>query len=125
MDMTELIKLYSINKKQLLFSFINILKSTTKNIKKRKKEKSAQNFLILKYVVKSLKISNFYYQKVLAQLNFLWRYEGRKFLIFTNKMRVEPETLAMKNIKLTAKSRILLDTSCFWIKFGHLRYIGI
>jgi hypothetical protein len=66
MGMTEFIKPYSLNKNQLLFNLINILKSTTKNAKKRKKEKNAQNFFILKYVIKSLKISNFYYQKVVA-----------------------------------------------------------
>jgi hypothetical protein len=53
--MTELNRLYNINKKQLLFNLINILKSTTKNVKKRKKEKSTQNFFILKYVIKTLK----------------------------------------------------------------------
>ena len=37
--MTELIKHYSLNKKQLLFNMINILKSTTKNVKKKEKRK--------------------------------------------------------------------------------------
>ena len=62
--------------------WINILKSTTKNVKKRKKKKSAQNFFILNYVIKSFKTSNFYYLEVLVWLNFLWRYESSKFLIF-------------------------------------------
>jgi hypothetical protein len=66
MELTEAIKLHSTNKKQVLLNLINVLKSTTKNIKKRKKEKSAQNFFILSYLIKSLKTSNFYYQKVLA-----------------------------------------------------------
>jgi hypothetical protein len=37
--MTELINFYSINKKQLLFNLIDVLKSTTKIVKKRKKKK--------------------------------------------------------------------------------------
>jgi hypothetical protein len=65
MELTELIMLYNINKKQLLLSLINILQSTTKNVKKGKK-KSAQNFFILKYVKKSFKISKFDYLKLLA-----------------------------------------------------------
>ena len=64
--MTELIKLYSIDKTQLLLNLIRILKSTTKNVKTRKKEKNAQNFFILSYLVESLKASNFYYQKVVT-----------------------------------------------------------
>ena len=66
MELTELIKLYKANKKQLLLVLINILKFTTKNVKKGKKKKSAQNFFILKYVIKSFKTSNFYYLKILA-----------------------------------------------------------
>ena len=65
MELTELIKLYNMNKKQLLLSIIIILKSTTKNVKKGKK-KGAQNFFVLKYVIKSFKTSNLYYLKVLA-----------------------------------------------------------
>jgi hypothetical protein len=64
--MTELIKLYDVNEEHLLFILINILKSTTKNVKKRKKEKSVQNFFILNYLIKSLKKITFYYQKILA-----------------------------------------------------------
>jgi hypothetical protein len=45
--MAELIKLYNMNKKQLLLSLTNILKSTTKNVKKEKKKKSTWNFFIL------------------------------------------------------------------------------
>ena len=37
MGVTELIRLYNTHKKQLLFNVINILKFTTKNVKKRKK----------------------------------------------------------------------------------------
>ena len=66
MELTKLIKLYNIIKKQLLLNLINILKSATKNVKKKKKKKSAQNFFILKYVTKSFKPSNFYYLKVLV-----------------------------------------------------------
>ena len=61
MELTEVIKLYRSNKKQVLLNLINGLKSTTKNVKKRKKEKSAQIFFILSYLIKSLKTSNFYY----------------------------------------------------------------
>ena len=64
MDLTELIKLYNMNKKQLLLSLISVLKCTTKNVKRGKK--SAQNFFILKYVIKSFKPTNFYYLKVLV-----------------------------------------------------------
>ena len=91
---------------------------------KKKKKKSAQNFFMLKYIIERLKTSNFYYLKVLAQLNLSWRYECAKFLIFISKIRVKSETLAMKNVIPTAKNRIFLDT-CFWIKVGHLRYIDI
>jgi hypothetical protein len=66
MELTELAKLYNINKNQLQLNLINILKSTTKNVKKKKKKKSAQNFFILKYIIKSFQTSNFYYLKVLA-----------------------------------------------------------
>jgi hypothetical protein len=45
---------------------INILKSTTKNAKKEKEKKSAQNFFIPKHDIKSFKTSSFYYLKVLA-----------------------------------------------------------
>ena len=44
MELTELIKLYNINKKQLLLRLINILKSTTKNVKKGKKKKYLKLF---------------------------------------------------------------------------------
>ena len=91
---------------------------------KRKKKKSAQNFFVHKYIIKSMKTSNFYYLKALAQLNFLWRYESSKFLIFTSKIRVQSETLAMKNGIPTAKNRIFLDT-CFWNRVVYLKYIGI
>ena len=90
----------------------------------KKEKRSAKNFFIPKYVVKSFKISNFYYIEILAQLNFLWRYDSLKFLIFTSKIRVKSETLAIKIVIPTAKNRIFLDT-CFWIEVGHLRYLGI
>jgi hypothetical protein len=64
MELTEFAKSYKINKKQLLLNLINILKLTTKNVKKG--GKGVQSFIILKYIVKSFKTSNFYYQKVLA-----------------------------------------------------------
>ena len=92
--------------------------------KKAKKKKSVQNFFILKYVIEKLKTSNFYYLKVLALLNFLWRYESSNFLIFNSKIHVNSETLVMKNIIPTAKNRIFLDT-CIWIRVAHLRYIRI
>jgi hypothetical protein len=66
MELLELAKLYNINRKQLLPNLTNILKSTTKNGKKEKKKKSAQNFFILKYVIKSFKTSKFYYLHALA-----------------------------------------------------------
>ena len=44
MDLTELTKLYNMNEKQLLLDLINILKPTTKNVKKGKKKKSVQTF---------------------------------------------------------------------------------
>ena len=37
--MTEVTKLYNMSKKQLLLNLINILKSTTKNVKKRRGKK--------------------------------------------------------------------------------------
>ena len=44
MELTELIKLYNMNKKQLLLSLINILKSTIKNVQKGKKKKYSKLF---------------------------------------------------------------------------------
>ena len=123
MKLTEPIKLYNTNKKQLLLNLINILKSTTKSVKKGKK-KVFKIFFILKYIIESLKISNFYYLKVLEQLNFLWRYESSKFLIFISKIHIKSETLAMKNVIPTAKNMVFLDT-CFWIRVGRLRYIDV
>ena len=66
MELTELIKLYNMNKKQFLLNLINISKSTTKNVKKREKTKSAQNFFIFKYVIKIFTTSNYYYLKLLV-----------------------------------------------------------
>jgi hypothetical protein len=47
MELAELIKLYNINKKQLPLNLINILKSTTKNVKKGKRKKVLKTFLYL------------------------------------------------------------------------------
>ena len=66
MKLTELNKPYKISKKQLLLNLINILKSTTKKCQKMEKKKSVQNIFILKYVIKSFKISKFYYVEVLV-----------------------------------------------------------
>ena len=65
MDTTELIKIHNINKGQVLLDLISNLESIRKNVKKGIK-KSTQNLFILKYIIESLKISNFYYLKVLA-----------------------------------------------------------
>ena len=45
--MTGLIKFYNISREQLLLNLINILKSTTKNVKKVQKKKVPKNFLYL------------------------------------------------------------------------------
>ena len=66
MELTELIRLYNINKKQLLLNLNKYFDIYYKKCQKRKKKKSARNFFILKYVIKSFKTSNFYYLKVLA-----------------------------------------------------------
>jgi hypothetical protein len=65
MDLIELPKTYYISKKYLLLNLTNVLKSTTKNVKKGKK-KSAPIFFILKHIIKDFKTSKFYYLKVLA-----------------------------------------------------------
>ena len=57
----EINKVNDMNVKKMLLNLTNILKSTTKMSKKMKKNKSAQNFFILKYVIKSFKTSRFYY----------------------------------------------------------------
>ena len=62
-DLIELIELYNINRKQLLRNLTNILKSTTKHVEKGKK--NAQNFFILKYVIKGFKTSKLHYLRVL------------------------------------------------------------
>ena len=76
---------------------------------KKGEKKSSQNFFKLKYIIKNFKTSNFYYLKILLQLNFLWRYESSKFLIFTSKIHVKSETLAMKNVKPTAKKQDIFE----------------
>jgi hypothetical protein len=60
LDLLGLAEIYNKYKKQPLLNLTNILKSTTKNVKKEKK-KSAQNFSILKYIIKSFKATKFYY----------------------------------------------------------------
>ena len=55
-----------LNINKMLFNLTNILKSTTKMSKKWNKNKSGQNFFILEYVIERLKISKFYYLKVLV-----------------------------------------------------------
>ena len=105
MNLTEINKLCNMQKKITATQFDKHFEIYYKKCQKRKKKKSAQNFFILKYVIKNLKTSNFYYLKVLAQLNFLWRYEIFKFLILTSKIHVKSETLAVKNVIPTAKKQ--------------------
>ena len=57
----ELKEVDDINVKKMLLNLTNVLKSTIKMSKKKKKNKSAQNFLILKYVIECVKTSKFYY----------------------------------------------------------------
>ena len=57
--------------------------------KKKKKNKNAQNYFKLRYVIEYFKTSKFNYQKILIQLNFLQRYEALKFLIFGSEVRVK------------------------------------
>ena len=57
----ELNRLYDMNAKKMLLNLTNILKPTTIISKKMKKNKSAQNFFILKYVIERFKTSKFYY----------------------------------------------------------------
>ena len=62
LDPRELNEVDDMNvKKKILFNLTNALKSITEMPKKRKKNKSIQNFFILKYVIKQFKISKFYY----------------------------------------------------------------
>ena len=60
-ELNKLNKLNEINIKKILFNITNILKSTTNISKKWKKNKSAQNFFILKYVIEHFKTSKFCY----------------------------------------------------------------
>ena len=80
-----------------------------------KLKKSAQNFFILKHVIKNFKTSQFYYLKMLVQLNLLQRYEGSKFLVFNSKIPVKTETLAFKKLYR------LLETDYFWILVFRLK----
>ena len=57
----ELNELDDMNAKKMLFNLTNILKPTIEMPKKMKKNKSAQNFFILRYVIEHFKISKFYY----------------------------------------------------------------
>ena len=65
MDLIELTKIYYINRKYLLLNLTNVIKSTTKNVKKGKK-KSTPIFFILKHIIKDFKTSKFYYLEVLV-----------------------------------------------------------
>jgi hypothetical protein len=47
MDLIELINFYNVSQKHLLLNLVNILKSTTKKVKKGEEKKSTQNFFIL------------------------------------------------------------------------------
>jgi hypothetical protein len=66
MELIKLTEHYNNDKKQLLFNLIHTLESTTKNVKKGKKKKSAQNFFILKHVTEYYKKSKVYYQNLLV-----------------------------------------------------------
>ena len=57
----ELNELDDMNVKKMLFNLTNILKSTTKMSKKMTRNKSAQKFFILKYVIERFKISKLHY----------------------------------------------------------------
>ena len=61
LSLRELNKLDDMNAKKMLLNLANILKPTIEMPKKMKKNKSAQNFFILKYVIESFKTSKFYY----------------------------------------------------------------
>ena len=61
LDLRELNKVCNMNVKKALLNLANILKSTTKMSKKMKKNKSAQNSSILKYVIERFKTSKFHY----------------------------------------------------------------
>ena len=61
LGLRELNEVDDMNVKRVLLNLTNILKSTTKRSKKCQKNKSAQNFFILKYVIKRFKTSKFYY----------------------------------------------------------------
>ena len=65
MKLTELINLYNMNKKTTATQFDKHSEIYYKKCLKRKK-KSAQNFFILKHVIKDFKTSSFYYLKVLV-----------------------------------------------------------
>jgi hypothetical protein len=66
MELTEPISLYNINKKQPLLNLNKYFEIYYKKVKKGRNKKCAQNFFILKYVIKSFKTSNFYYLQVLV-----------------------------------------------------------
>ena len=61
LGLRELNEVDDMNVEKVLLNLTNILKSTTKRSKKCQKNKSAQNFFILKYVIKRFKTSKFYY----------------------------------------------------------------
>ena len=62
----ELNEVDDINVEKMLLNTTNVLKSTTEMSKKWKKNKIAQNFFILKYVIEYFKTSKFYYYKLLV-----------------------------------------------------------
>ena len=61
LDPRELNEVNDINVKKIPLNLTNILKSTTTMPKKNEKNKSAQNFFMLKYAIEYFKTSKFYY----------------------------------------------------------------
>ena len=57
----ELKELYEMNPKKNTAQFIEYLEIYYKNVKKMKKNKSAQKFFILKYAIERFKTSKLYY----------------------------------------------------------------
>ena len=59
LDPRELNEFDDMNVKKMLLNLTNILKSTAKMSKNLKKNKSAQNYFILKYVIEHFKTGKF------------------------------------------------------------------
>ena len=57
----ELNEVDHMNVKKIPLNITNVLISATKMSKKQKKNKSAQNFFIMKYAIECFKTSKFYY----------------------------------------------------------------